>query len=64
MTRVVGIDPGTVSIDVCGLVDGQLYLDRSWPTQDALADPDDFVELLTTRVSPTWLPDLPVMAFR
>lgn len=47
MTRVVGIDPGTVSIDVCGLVDGQLYLDRSWPTRDALADPEGFVELLT-----------------
>jgi predicted butyrate kinase (DUF1464 family) len=47
MTRVVGIDPGTVSIDVCGLVDGQLYLDRSWPTQDALANPDGFLELLT-----------------
>lgn len=47
MTRVVGIDPGTVSIDVCGLADGQLYLDRSWPTDEALADPARFIELLT-----------------
>lgn len=54
MTRVVGIDPGTVSIDVCGLADGQLYLDRSWPTEEALADPDGFIELLTE----SGLPDL------
>jgi predicted butyrate kinase (DUF1464 family) len=47
MTRVVGIDPGTVSIDVCGLVDGQLYLDLSWPTQDALANPEAFLQLFT-----------------
>ena len=47
MTRVVGIDPGTVSIDVCGLVDGRLYLDQSWPTEEALADPAAFVDLLT-----------------
>jgi predicted butyrate kinase (DUF1464 family) len=47
MTRVVGIDPGTVSIDVCGLCDGQLYLDRSWPTEEALARPDALLELLT-----------------
>jgi predicted butyrate kinase (DUF1464 family) len=47
MTRVVGIDPGTVSIDICGIADGRLYLDRSWPTKAALANPDRFVELLT-----------------
>jgi predicted butyrate kinase (DUF1464 family) len=46
MTRVVGIDSGTVSIDVCGLVDGRLYLDRSWPTAEALADADGLLELL------------------
>jgi predicted butyrate kinase (DUF1464 family) len=46
MTRVVGIDPGTVSIDVCGLVDGRLYLDRSWPTAEALADVGGLLELL------------------
>src|SRR4051812_21246112 len=54
MTRVVGIDPGTVSIDVCGIVDGQLYLDRSWPTEEVLAHPDRFIEILTG----SGLPDL------
>lgn len=54
MTRVVGIDPGTVSIDVCGMVDGQLYLDQSWPTAEALDDPGIFIDLLTSE----GLPDL------
>jgi predicted butyrate kinase (DUF1464 family) len=52
MARVVGIDPGTVSIDVCGMVDGQLYLDQSWPTAEALDDPGTFIELLTSRGRP------------
>jgi predicted butyrate kinase (DUF1464 family) len=47
MTRAVGIDPGTMSIDVCGTVNGELYLDRSWPTQEALAHPETFIEVLT-----------------
>ncbi|MGH7675431.1 MAG: DUF1464 family protein, partial [Gemmatimonadales bacterium] len=46
MTRVVGIDPGTVSIDLCGLDDGEVFLDRSFPTAEALADPAAFVALL------------------
>jgi predicted butyrate kinase (DUF1464 family) len=46
MTRVVGFDPGTVSIDICGLADGRLYLDHSWPTKDALAQPDRFLDVL------------------
>src|SRR5437868_7279269 len=46
MPRVLGIDPGTVSIDLCGLDDGRLFLDRSVPTADALADPARFVGLL------------------
>ncbi|HET6798384.1 MAG TPA: DUF1464 family protein [Gemmatimonadales bacterium] len=54
MARVVGIDPGTVSVDVCGIVDGQLYLDRSWPTPEALARPEEFIELLTE----SGIPDL------
>ena len=40
MPRVVGIDPGTVSLDICGLDDSRLFLDASWPTGDAVADPD------------------------
>jgi len=43
MPRVIGIDPGTVSIDACGLDDGRLFLDRSWPTAEALANPARFV---------------------
>jgi predicted butyrate kinase (DUF1464 family) len=39
MPLVVGIDPGTVSIDLCGLQDGRLVLDRSWPTAEAVANP-------------------------
>src|SRR2546429_9630215 len=46
MPRVIGIDPGTVSIDLCGLDDGRLFLDRSIPTAEALADPARFVGLL------------------
>lgn len=48
MIRAVGIDPGTLSIDVCGIADGQIYLDRTWPTADALSDPTAFLELLTS----------------
>src|SRR5437763_170402 len=43
MPRVIGIDPGTVSIDVCGLDDGRVFLDRSWSTTEALAEPARFV---------------------
>src|SRR3989442_2455886 len=46
MLRVVGIDPGTVSIDVCGIDDGRLFLDHSFPTGRALAEPAAFVALL------------------
>lgn len=52
MPRVVGVDPGTVSIDVCGLEDGELTLDRSLPTAEALADPAAFVRLLESPGQP------------
>src|SRR5688572_21777786 len=52
MPRVIGIDPGTVSIDVCGLLDGELYLDRCWPTAEALADPDGFAKELLAAGTP------------
>jgi predicted butyrate kinase (DUF1464 family) len=46
MPRVIGIDPGTVSIDLCGLEDGSVFLERSLPTADALAHPSSVVALL------------------
>src|ERR1700747_2256761 len=46
MPRVVGIDPGTVSIDLWGLDDGPVFLDHSWPTAEALADPARFIARL------------------
>jgi predicted butyrate kinase (DUF1464 family) len=46
MPLAIGVDPGTVSIDVCGLADGGLALDCTIPTEDALADPDGFIALL------------------
>ena len=49
MPRVIGIDPGTVSIDVCGLDGGRVFLDESYPTRQALADPARFVGLLESR---------------
>ena len=39
MPRVAGIDPGTLSLDVCGLDDGHVFLDATWPTADVVADP-------------------------
>jgi predicted butyrate kinase (DUF1464 family) len=36
---VIGIDPGTVTVDLCGLEDGRLFLDLSIPTAEALASP-------------------------
>ncbi|MDH4130630.1 MAG: DUF1464 family protein [Gemmatimonadota bacterium] len=46
MPRVLGIDPGTVSIDIVGLADGELWLDRTFPTREALAAPESLVRLL------------------
>lgn len=46
MPRVIGIDPGTVSIDLCGLADGEVVLDRAIPTATALADPAGFAAML------------------
>ncbi len=46
MPRVIGIDPGTVSVDVCGLDNGHVFLDRSMPTAEALAEPSMLVSWL------------------
>jgi predicted butyrate kinase (DUF1464 family) len=44
--RVIGIDPGTVSIDVCGLAGDTVFLDRAVETTAALADPAAFLTML------------------
>jgi len=44
--RVAGIDPGTVSFDVCALDGGEAVLERSFPTEEVGADPAPLVETL------------------
>jgi predicted butyrate kinase (DUF1464 family) len=46
MPRVIGIDPGTLTVDLCGLDDGRLFLDVSLPTSEALADPSTLLGLI------------------
>jgi predicted butyrate kinase (DUF1464 family) len=45
MARVIGIDPGTVSFDVCGLDDGRPFLHVSM-SSDAARNPSPLVEQL------------------
>jgi predicted butyrate kinase (DUF1464 family) len=49
MPRVVGIDPGTVSIDLVGLEDGKPWLDQTFPTREALATPGELVRFLVAQ---------------
>ncbi len=44
--RVAGIDPGTVSFDVCALQAGEVVLERSFLTAEVAADPGVLVEAL------------------
>jgi predicted butyrate kinase (DUF1464 family) len=46
MPRVIGIDPGTVSFDVCGLEDGRPFLSLSVSSQ-AARDPQPLADRLT-----------------
>ncbi|HEY5386421.1 MAG TPA: DUF1464 family protein [Thermoleophilia bacterium] len=46
MTRAIGIDPGTVSFDVCGRDGDELFLDATYPTCDVRDDPESLVEVL------------------
>jgi predicted butyrate kinase (DUF1464 family) len=46
---VIGIDPGTVTLDLCGLTDGRPSLDESWPTAEALAQPERLITWLNDR---------------
>jgi predicted butyrate kinase (DUF1464 family) len=46
LSRVAGVDPGTVSFDVCGLDDGEITLEHSFRTVDVGADPALLVDVL------------------
>jgi len=46
LTRVAGVDPGTVSFDVCVLDDGEATFERGFRTSDVGADPELLVEAL------------------
>lgn len=46
MTRVIGIDPGTVSFDLLGLDDGAVFLDITIPSSELAADPQKLVDVL------------------
>jgi predicted butyrate kinase (DUF1464 family) len=46
MRRAIGIDPGTLSFDVCGLEGNQLFLDTTIPTMEVTANPEVLVDVL------------------
>lgn len=46
MTRTIGIDPGTVSFDVCGLEDGRVFLDTTLPSPEFAGNPQTLIDLL------------------
>jgi predicted butyrate kinase (DUF1464 family) len=45
--RVAGVDPGTVSFDVCALDGGEVVLEHSFATADVGADPAPLVDVLS-----------------
>lgn len=46
MTRVIGIDPGTVSFDLCGLEDGQVFLDTTISSAEIGTNPQVLTDIL------------------
>ena len=46
MTRVVGIDPGTLSFDLCGLEDGHVFLDTTIASHEIATSPQILIEAL------------------
>ncbi|HET7552599.1 MAG TPA: DUF1464 family protein [Gemmatimonadaceae bacterium] len=44
--RTIGIDPGTITIDVCGIDEGVVFLDRAVPSEEVGRGPGAFVEML------------------
>ena len=48
MVRVVGIDPGTRSFDLCGIDDGKVFLDTSVPSTQIAENPGVVIDVLKT----------------
>ncbi len=46
MARVIGIDPGTVSFDLCGLDNGEIFLDTTIPSADIGTNPQVLTDIL------------------
>lgn len=46
MARTIGIDPGTLSFDVCGLDGEHVFLDTTFPTAELGLEPGRLVDLL------------------
>jgi predicted butyrate kinase (DUF1464 family) len=47
MPRVLGIDPGTLSFDLCGLADGEVFFEASLPSVEVAARPELLLERLS-----------------
>ncbi len=48
MSRVIGIDPGTISFDLCGLEHGAVFLDASIPSTEIAANPQILIDHLVS----------------
>jgi len=46
MVRAIGIDPGTLSFDICGLEDGRLFWDETFLSHKISAAPERLVDCL------------------
>lgn len=46
MVRVVGIDPGTRSFDLCGIDDGKVFLDATIPSTQIAENPGSVIDVL------------------
>ncbi|MEM4652735.1 MAG: DUF1464 family protein [Candidatus Nezhaarchaeales archaeon] len=44
MVRVLGVDPGTFSFDICGLEDGKVFYEKVIPTIEIAKDPSRLIE--------------------
>ncbi len=48
MSRVIGIDPGTISFDLCGLEHGDIFLEASIPSAEIAANPQILIDHLVS----------------